>query len=188
MRRDASLSTSSMNEPRRPERRRIPPCPQCDATDAERVEAAAPQSRLRWFRCRVCDHLWSIAPPTSSLQPRVSSVRSGAQEVPPHSDSFRFLRRGEYGTFSFGGLNRPGLSGLVEPIERRLFSLQADVRIVLQHPAREVPGNRFHHVIRLASLEESGDHRVAEVGEATLSRNSGQKKRARQDSNLRPPA
>jgi hypothetical protein len=28
-----------------------------------------------------------------------------------------------------------------------------------------VPGNRFDHVIRLAGLEESGDHRVAEVVE-----------------------
>jgi len=49
------------------ERRRIPACPQCDATDAERVLAAAPQSRLRWFRCRGCGHLWNVAPPISSL-------------------------------------------------------------------------------------------------------------------------
>ena len=51
----------------RAERRRIPPCPQCDATNAERVLAVAPESRLRWFRCRGCGHLWSVAPPVSSL-------------------------------------------------------------------------------------------------------------------------
>jgi hypothetical protein len=49
-------------------RARIPPCPQCDATNAERVVAAAPESHLRWFRCRGCEHLWSIAPPASYLQ------------------------------------------------------------------------------------------------------------------------
>ena len=29
--------------------------------------AAAPESRLRWFRCRQCGHLWSITPPASPL-------------------------------------------------------------------------------------------------------------------------
>ena len=67
MRREPNLDASSTNEPRRAERRRIPPCPQCDATNAERVLAVAPESRLRWFRCRGCGHLWNVAPPISSL-------------------------------------------------------------------------------------------------------------------------
>jgi hypothetical protein len=50
--------------------------------------------------------------------------------------------------------------GVVESIERGLLGLQADVRIVLEHPPREVAGNRFDHVIRLAGLEEPGDNGV----------------------------
>jgi hypothetical protein len=61
MRREPNLVTSSTNEPRRQER------PQCDGRNAERVVAAKPESRLRWFRCRGCGYLWSIAPPTSPL-------------------------------------------------------------------------------------------------------------------------
>ena len=63
MRRKPELVTAPNGEPDRPERRRIPPCPQCDAANAERVLAVAPESRLRWFRCRGCGHLWNVAPP-----------------------------------------------------------------------------------------------------------------------------
>ena len=61
------LRTAATSEPHRKERRMIPPCPQCDAANAERVPPVARESRLRWFRCRGCGHLWSIGPPTSSL-------------------------------------------------------------------------------------------------------------------------
>ena len=37
---------------------------------------------------------------------------------------------------------------------------------MLQHPARQVSGDRFDHVIRLAGLEEPGDDGVPEVVEA----------------------
>src|SRR6186997_431123 len=57
MRREPELVTAPNVEPDRPERRRIPPCPQCDAANTERVVAVAPESRLRWFRCRGCGHL-----------------------------------------------------------------------------------------------------------------------------------
>jgi hypothetical protein len=63
MGKEPDLVTSSTAKPRRPERRRIPPCPQCDAVNAERVLSVAPESRLRWFRCRGCGHLWNVAPP-----------------------------------------------------------------------------------------------------------------------------
>jgi hypothetical protein len=66
MRREPDLVSSPTGEPGRLERRRIPPCPQCDATNAQRVLTVAPESRLRWFRCRGCGHLWNVAPPISS--------------------------------------------------------------------------------------------------------------------------
>lgn len=40
------------------------------------------------------------------------------------------------------------------------------MRIVFEHSPREVSGNRFDDVIRLASLEEPGDNSVTEVVEA----------------------
>lgn len=64
--REPNLVTST-DEPHRAERRRVPPCPRCDATNAEPVSAVAPESRLRWFRCRGCGHLWNVAPPILSL-------------------------------------------------------------------------------------------------------------------------
>jgi hypothetical protein len=54
----------------------------------------------------------------------------------------------------------------MKSIKRGLLRLQADVRIVLQHPPREVTRNGFDHVIRLAGLEEPGDDGMAEVVEA----------------------
>ena len=57
-------------------------------------------------------------------------------------------------------------SRLVKPVECGLLRLQPDVRIVLQHPPREVAGDRFDHVVRLAGLEEPGDNGVTEVVEA----------------------
>ena len=44
MRKEPDLDTLHTGEPGRIERRRIPSCPQCDATNAERVEAAAPST------------------------------------------------------------------------------------------------------------------------------------------------
>jgi hypothetical protein len=40
----------------------------------------------------------------------------------------------------------------VEPIERRLFCFEANVRVVLQHSAREVPGDRLDHMVRLLEI------------------------------------
>src|SRR5687768_17430877 len=45
LRREPDLVTSPESEPSRQERRRIPPCPQCDAADGERVLPVAPESR-----------------------------------------------------------------------------------------------------------------------------------------------
>src|SRR5205823_4756276 len=59
--------TARTGEPARLERRRIPRCPQCDATNSERVLAATPESRLRWFQCRGRGQPWNVAPPMSSL-------------------------------------------------------------------------------------------------------------------------
>jgi hypothetical protein len=63
MGKEPDLVASRTGNPHHPERRRIPPCPQCDAANAERVLVVAPESRLRWFRCRSCGRLWNVAPP-----------------------------------------------------------------------------------------------------------------------------
>jgi hypothetical protein len=60
----------------------IPPCPQCDGADGEPVQPVAPESRLRWFRCRGCGHLWSVAPPISSLRSVFVSERAVPTIVP----------------------------------------------------------------------------------------------------------
>jgi hypothetical protein len=67
LRREPDLVTSPTSGPSRQEREGAPPCPQCDAADGKRVLPVAPESRLRWFRCRECGHLWNVAPPISSL-------------------------------------------------------------------------------------------------------------------------
>ena len=54
----------------------------------------------------------------------------------------------------------------MKPIERGPFRLQADVRIVFQHPPREVPCNRLDDVIWLASFEEPRYDGVPKVVEA----------------------
>src|SRR5438552_9827608 len=58
------------------------------------------------------------------------------------------------------------LPRVVQAIECGLLRLEANVRVVLEHPPRELAGNRFDHVIRLAGLEEPGDNGVTEVVEA----------------------
>src|SRR5687767_5612804 len=46
VRRESDPVTSPTNEPRRAVRRKIPPCPQCDGADGERVLPVAPESRI----------------------------------------------------------------------------------------------------------------------------------------------
>jgi hypothetical protein len=91
MRREPNLLTSSTHEPRRAERRRMPPCPQCDATDVERVPAVAPESRLRWFQCRGCGHLWNVGPPNRPLS------EESRRDVPAARAGRRGLGRGAEG-------------------------------------------------------------------------------------------
>ena len=57
---------------------------------------------------------------------------------------------------SLGGLDRPGPCGRVKPIKRGFLRTESDVRIVLQHPPRKMPCDRFDYVIRLASLRGDG--------------------------------
>ena len=59
-----------------------------------------------------------------------------------------------------------GLSWLVKPVQCRLLRRQPYMGIVLQHSPREVAGDRFDHVVRLAGLEEPGDDGVPEIVEA----------------------
>lgn len=60
---------------------------------------------------------------------------------------------------------RPAAFARIQPVERILLRLQADVRIVLQHPSRQVARDGLDHVVRLAGLQEPGDDRVPQVME-----------------------
>jgi len=53
----------------------------------------------------------------------------------------------------------------LKALKRRLLRSQADVRIVLQHPPRQVPRDRFHDMVRLASFQQSRDDSVPQVME-----------------------
>src|SRR5687768_5920536 len=57
------------------------------------------------------------------------------------------------------------LSPLFHPSKHLALGLEALVRVVLQHPTREVPGHRFDDVLGLAGLEQVRDNRVAQVME-----------------------
>lgn len=57
------------------------------------------------------------------------------------------------------------LRSFVKPIERGLLCLQPNVRIVLEHPPREMARDRLDHVVRFAGFEEPGDDRVPQVVE-----------------------
>jgi hypothetical protein len=67
MRREPDLATLSLNEPRREERRKVPACPQCDASNAECVEQPHRRAVCDGFGAEYANNLWSIARPTSSL-------------------------------------------------------------------------------------------------------------------------
>ena len=54
----------------------------------------------------------------------------------------------------------------IEGVERLALRVDADVRVVLQHPARQVAADRFEHVISHAHLGQLGDDRVPEIVEA----------------------
>src|SRR5678816_1264931 len=55
-------------------------------------------------------------------------------------------------------LDRSAFCRPIKPIECSLLRVEPDVRIVLEHPPRDVAGNRFDHVIRLAGLEKPSDN------------------------------
>ena len=55
--------------------------------------------------------------------------------------------------------------GGVESVERLALGVDPDVRVVLQHAAREVAADRFEHVIRDAHLGELSDHGVPQIVE-----------------------
>jgi hypothetical protein len=65
----------------------------------------------------------------------------------------------------FGGFREGGLSGSIQPVERLLLCVQANVRIVLKHPPREVAGDRLDNVIGLAGLEQPRHNCVPQVVE-----------------------
>ena len=69
--------------------------------------------------------------------------------------------------------------GGVQGIERLALRVDPDVRVVLQHPARQVAADRFEHVIGHAHLGQLGDDRVPQVVEPE----AGQARRVTQ----RPP-
>lgn len=44
------------------ERRELPPCPKCYAQKPKRLEEIIANSKLRWFRCSQCSHIWNKGP------------------------------------------------------------------------------------------------------------------------------
>ncbi len=50
--------------------------------------------------------------------------------------------------------------GGIKSVERLALGVDADVRIVLQHPPRQVTADRFENVIGDTHLGELGDHCV----------------------------
>src|SRR5581483_1241218 len=58
---------------------------------------------------------------------------------------------------------------LIKPIERRLLRRQPNVRVVLQHAARQMARDGFDDVIWLTRLEQTRDDRVAQVMESQTS-------------------
>jgi hypothetical protein len=63
------------------------------------------------------------------------------------------------------GLRALLLSTLFHPRKHLAFRLEPLVRIVFQHPPRQVPGDRFDDVLRLAGLQQIGDDGVPQVVE-----------------------
>jgi hypothetical protein len=56
-------------------------------------------------------------------------------------------------------------SGAIQGLERLAFRVDADVRVVLKHPARQMAADRLEHVIGDAHLGEFRDHRMPQVVE-----------------------
>jgi hypothetical protein len=57
-------------------------------------------------------------------------------------------------------VSRYGTPSGVQRVERPALGVDADVRVVLQHPARQVAADRFEHVIGDADLGELGNDGV----------------------------
>ena len=61
----------------------------------------------------------------------------------------------------------------IQGIERLAFRVDANVRVVLKHPARQMAADRLEHVIRDAHLCEFGDDRVPQIVEPQAKAASG---------------
>src|SRR4051794_29518071 len=57
------------------------------------------------------------------------------------------------------------LSGFAETVKCRSLRRQPDVRVVLQHPAPQVSGNRLNDMVRLSRFKQPRHHRVPQVVE-----------------------
>jgi hypothetical protein len=55
--------------------------------------------------------------------------------------------------------------GGIEGVERLALRVDSDMRVVLQHPARQMTADGLEHVVRHAHLGKLGDHRVSQVVE-----------------------
>jgi len=62
---------------------------------------------------------------------------------------------------------------LVQRVEGLPLRIDADVRIVLQHAARQVTADRLQHVIGDAEFRQFGDHRVPQVVEPEAGQTGG---------------
>jgi len=57
-----SVYMAGVSEPSRPEfsQKLQTECPRCDGDGIEALPVNNPASGQEWFRCRTCDHMWSL--------------------------------------------------------------------------------------------------------------------------------